>query len=374
MILQKEIENPGIVPIYIPLKTLSNFDEIKFQCKSDFRQLLINASANTLFNKDFRYSLPIETYLMRAFEEKNVFLLFDGLDECNEESREFLIGLVSDLSRELVGESKIIMTSRLLNYSDHNHQFSSNFQDEESFNKWKQRMLVSVLEFKNATLLPFDVNQQIEMTRKSGLKSVEFDNMLLGKKYHEFSQVPLFLSLMICYYRDHQEMPEQKSKLFGNVIDMIINVYFQKKGGNLTTDDIQKEKANIIEFLTKIATFMHQNRMRVFAFKDINQFGLVFENVWEEYLDNIKAGLFPLLVPDANGLTFYHPAFQDFLVASDWSTTQKQIQLRSQNFKRNTMDSKTANFLEVVLDPWYRNTFLLMPDLMNREDHRDFCK
>jgi hypothetical protein len=38
------------------------------------------------------------------------------------------------------------------------------------------------------------------------------------------------------------------------------------------------------------------------------------------------------------------------------------------------MDSKTANFLEVVLDPWYRNTFLLMPDLMNREDHRDFCK
>eukprot|EP01080_Neovahlkampfia_damariscottae_P008234 gene8234-59_t len=373
MILQKQVENEDLVPIYVPLKILSNSDEIKFKCKVDFPKLIINASANSIMNKNFRYSEAIEEHLLKAFQEKKVFLLFDGLDECNEDTREYLIELISNLSTSHLDNSVFILTSRMLNYSEHSQQYSSNFEDEDSFNKLKYKRLLGVLEFKNANLLPLNVNQQVEMTRKAGLHSPQFDNILLGKKYYEFSKIPLFLSFMICYFREHQSMPEQKSKLFQNVIEMIINVYFQKKGGNPSPNEIIQEKKSIIDFLTKIAVYMHQNRLREFSFKDVSQFGLVFENIWESYFDNIKGGLFPLLVPDVNSLSFYHPAFQDYLVSTNWSSTSSQ--LRSQNnFKKNSNSTKLTNFIDIVLDPWYRNTILLMPDIMNREDHRDFCK
>ena len=42
MVLQKQVENPDFVPIYVPLKILSNCDEIKFKCKVDFPKQIIN--------------------------------------------------------------------------------------------------------------------------------------------------------------------------------------------------------------------------------------------------------------------------------------------------------------------------------------------
>ena len=54
MVLQKQVENPDFVPIYVPLKILSNCDEIKFKCKVDFPKQIINGKKKIEFNLIFK--------------------------------------------------------------------------------------------------------------------------------------------------------------------------------------------------------------------------------------------------------------------------------------------------------------------------------
>lgn len=363
MVESLEIDKKKVVPIYIPLNVLSNFEEMKYkESQRDFKKLIIKASANSVLNKGFQYSKGIEDFLLESIKNKHVFLLFDGIDECNDSHREYILQQLGKLSQENSNEMRIIIASKL-NELDDKERHSDYFKN-----------------FQVVQILPFDLQLQLELTHKLGLFNEDFENYLKSGEHESIASVPLLLTLMIREFQSTKQLPDKKSTLFKNALDTMINIYFRKKNLKFDQEKELKEKEYIIDFLTSIAKRMIQEKRREFSQSDIDSMGYTVQSKWENNLSDIDLGLFPLILPNPPNYCFCYASFSDYLIARVWANENLESDLRILK-KKGTVISKnqslftySVSIIDRALDYWYREALLMTAEIMSREDHKYFCR
>ncbi|KAG2392248.1 hypothetical protein C9374_012500 [Naegleria lovaniensis] len=358
-----------LIPLLVPLANISfDDDSIPFKIKC------IRASADT-FNKGLKYPSNVERFLLNVWQCGRLLLLLDGLDEGGDH-RSKLEKLICKMNfRELGG---IITTSRV-----------SGFEQEEAN--------VLFESFKLARIKPLSQNAQKQIAMRRGIKDPRFFQAL--QKYKELAKIPLLLSLMIQEFKQNKDLPDIRSVLYEHACETMISVYIDKVRPQTT----KQERRDIFEMLYAVASILHEHTKRYFTSAFIEKHlhdivnneesgltGNLGSNVsimdssknvyetWKVFQSDIDDGHFPLIIRLGSHYSFAHLSFQEYLVAKVWSDPKRVSTIREQKkglFGRRKEGSPivfSSETKKLIVDPWYRETFLLCAGSMSSNDFSEF--
>ncbi|EFC43613.1 predicted protein [Naegleria gruberi] len=390
-----------LVPLMVPVANIpvEEHDNIPFKLKC------IRASADT-FNKGLKYSADVEKFLLNVWQCGRLLLLLDGLDEGGENRAKLEKQICKLNFRELGG---ILTTSRV-----------SGFEQEEAKNVFDS--------FKIARIKPLTYQIQKQVALSRGLKDPKFFQSL--QKYKELAKIPLLLSLMIQEYKQNKELPDIRSVLYDHACETMISVYIDKVRPHTT----KQERRDLFEMLYAVASILHDNTKRYFTSAYIekhlqeittivdleasannsvtngsqpplssqsitnannltaNESGTNFSSsssepsrnvyeTWKTFHQDIDDGHFPLIIRLGNNYSFAHLSFQEYFVAKVWSDARRVSRIREQKKGRLNFFSRKKENLPIVfssetkkliIDPWFRETFLICAGSMSRDDFNEF--
>jgi serine/threonine protein kinase/HEAT repeat protein len=404
-----------MVPIFIPIANLAAFN-MKDTCS--FYLKCIRASADSMMNQSLRYSQKIEHFLMHMLRNNRALMLFDGLDEAaNEDTKRAIehaiVQIVNppQVKLDVDGIHKavngVIITSRVSGFDS----------DEEG------RSLFDDFTLARIQPLTYPIQQQIALKRD--VTNEGFHAALRGK-YRELAQTPLLLSLLIQQFKEKNKLPEMRSELYGEAIDTMINIFFRKTEPDKKLPDIEREKEEIKYLLSALACKLHAERKRDFVESDItlgetppivstpralvrNDSGKVGHDdvlngnvegydhrsltafdeedgreiprerliaTWERLKKWLDQGKFSLLIVLNGKYRFSHLSFQEYFVARSWASTKHPSDIRVYEttiFRGKQLAFNDKRLRSLIIDPWYRETFLLCAGAMEQQDFAKFA-
>jgi predicted NACHT family NTPase len=250
------------------------------------------------------YSNDIFAFLQFSVLQKNVILLFDGLDEAGM-WRPAVESYVMEMHRSQV--NGIIVTSRLSRYD----------ADETIRNPF--------FDFSLAKILPLSANMQIEIAHKRGVNDAKFTQLLKEEKYRELCQSPFLLSMMIEYFkRNKKTIAPVQADVFAKAMDTLIEKYITNKSFTMRT--ALPESESLFRFLIWLGKLLHENRLVEFSKEYIEERVKMSEELkaqWNFLVNDIEEGLFPILVMHRKDFyRFSHLSFQEFFVARAWANPE----------------------------------------------------
>jgi len=366
-----------LIPLLVPLANIpfESDDGVPFKIKC------IRASADT-FNKGLKYSADVERFLLNVWQSGRLLLLLDGLDEGGE-NRGRLEKLICGLNfRELGG---MITTSRV-----------SGFEQDEA------KILFD--SFKIARIKPLSYQVQKHIAIRRGIKESKFFQAL--HKYKELAKIPLLLSLMIQEFKLHKDLPEIRAVLYDHACETMILIYISRFRPHTT----KQERKDLFEMLFAIACILHEDTKRYFTSgyieKHLQEIVQTDEHLasamignsssndssisepsrnvyetWKAFQRDIDEGHFPLIIRLGSNYLFAHLSFQEYFVAKVWSDPTRVSTIREQKKGRLSFLVRKKEVLPIVfsnetkkliVDPWFRETFLLCAGSMSQEDFSQF--
>jgi HEAT repeat protein len=407
-----------LVPLFIPIANLAAFN-MKDTCS--FYLKCIRASADSMMNQSLRYSTRIEHFLMHVLRKNKSLMLFDGLDEAaNQEIKraieQAVVQIINppDVKLDVDGIHKalngVIVTSRVSGFDS----------DEEGRNIFEDFTLARIQP------LTYPIQQQIALKRNVTEESF---HVALKGKYRELAQTPLLLSLLIQQFKEKNKLPDMRSELYGEAIDTMIGIFFRKTEPDKKLIDIEREREDIKHLLSALACKLHAERKRDFVEADINASsgdsavvapismtpralvrgnsgkeihdgevygdgsfdnrGLIaFDDdgreipreklvaTWERLKKWVDLGKFSLVIVLNGKYRFSHLSFQEYFVARSWASTKhpSDIRMYETNFFRGRILTYNDKRLrDLIIDPWYRETFLLCAGAMEQADFTKFA-
>jgi HEAT repeat protein len=223
--------------------------------------------------------------------------------------------------------------------------------------------------------LSYDVQKQIAKSR--GVSDEKFFKSLEGK-YSELAKTPLLLSLMISEFKESKSLPNVRADLYGRAINTMINIFFQKNLSFLKESNSDNKKQDLMLFLMKLAVLLHDKRTRDFESEIIEDMGEEFmTGVWKTLKPLIDEAKFSLIILLNDQYRFSHLSFQEYFVARAWSSKNEangSIITVESNFFGIKSVKFSKKVKEMIIDPWYRETFLLCAGAMEQSDFLAFGK
>ncbi|KAG2388487.1 hypothetical protein C9374_000651 [Naegleria lovaniensis] len=388
-----------LIPLLVPaglFASLTNEAEFFIKCIRASAGGSIGNSGNTV-----RYLDTLEHFLLTAIKEQRVLFIFDGVDEIAspQQKKRFLQSLMEFFppQEEVPDSNGLILSSRLggIEADVKTRKFFSSFTAASIQN------------------LTFDIQKRI--AQKRNVNNEAFLSSIKGK-YRELAKTPILLSLIIEEFKIKGSLPEVRSKIYYNALDTITKLHYSKLVGD--QQRVPKMQKTLIEFLRKVSIFLHKLRRLTFSTEDFTHslelarnlctgpnddkklafmslaegdfaskgddwiFNAVanpeFQKQWEALKKRIDSGKFPLIVSTGDGkYRFSHTSFQEYLVASHWAdaTHVSDFRIRSTGpFAKNKLEYFKERIRQLVVDPFYKETFLFCAAEMSRSDFEEFIK
>jgi energy-coupling factor transporter ATP-binding protein EcfA2 len=221
------------IPIYIKATEFANYYQSNQKKLSEF---IINH-----FDKKY------EKIFLEALEKNQLILLFDGLDEINDKHlRNQVIEEIEDMTCNYPG-SKYVITSRIVGYQELslNQKFLhyklmdlSKKQISEFIHQW----FIYIHSDSKEDQLNADLLTQSILNKESVLK---------------LAQNPLLLTIITLITNQGMELPKKRVQLYEvATFTFLENWVLLRKQSN---EKLELTKEEIIELLTPIALYMHQN-------------------------------------------------------------------------------------------------------------------
>jgi HEAT repeat protein len=405
-----------MIPLFIPVANLATFN---MQDTSSFYLKCIRASADSMMTQNLRYSVKIEHYLMHTLRHNKVLMLFDGLDEAanpdiKRSIEQSIVKIINppDVQLDSDGIHKalngVIVTSRVSGFDN----------DEEGRNIFEDFTLARIQP------LTYPIQQQIALKRD--VTDETFHAALKGK-YRELAQTPLLLSLLIQQFKEKNKLPEMRSELYGEAINTMIAIFFRKTDPDKKMIDIDREREDIKHLLAALSCKLHSERKRDFLESDLvvplgdsaivapittprplvrgnsgrdGEEGsldgafdgrLLFAydeedgrevpkeklvTTWQNLKKWIDLGKFSLVISLNGKYRFSHLSFQEYFVARSWASTKHPSDIRVYEntiFRGKQLTFSDKRLRDLIIDPWYRETFLLCAGAMEQGDFVKFA-
>jgi len=280
-----------------------------------------------------------ESFIRKQMEKGKCLLIFDGMDEIiDDETRKKFIADICDTYANLYGKSRIIITSRIEEYTV--DCFPASFREREILDL----DMAQVHDFLQGILEPGDKPEELirQIEKSEGLK--------------KFVTNPLMLSLLTFVYREsHQRLPNDRVKVYNACMQAMMEDRDRSRGIYEYRNRFDSDDKELL--LCKLAhDFSLQNKWR---FTEME----LLEN-WKKNLpSNLKESDLKKLLKEvcsANGilkhlsgkeLSFLHRTFQEYYAA-------KEICKRGQsNFDKSNGSDVYAPF---VKKEWYEITLFLV--------------
>lgn len=347
----KAIKDPeSLIPIFVPVATLSNFEK-----DMDYKLKCIRGCAINLLKKEVRFPDNIEHMLWTCIVENKAMILLDGLDEAatNEDKTDNQKQIIS-----LPQKNSILVTSRV-----------SGFETTED-----GRPLFD--SYNLAKIQPLSLEIQKQIAEKRGVTSEEFFKALEGK-YFELAKTPLLLSLLINEFKETKTLPEVRASLYGQAVNTMLNVFFAKNFPKIDQKESDQKKEDIKLFLLKLSVKLHGLKVRDIDSETIeNDPDENIKNQWKYLHEFINAGKFSLIILLNGKYRFSHLSFQEYFIAKTWANNKIESDIRI--YEKKLFAGKQLNFgnklKNFIIDPWYRETFLLCAGAMEKDDFMNFGK
>lgn len=343
-------EDESLVPMFVPVAALSNFEK-----DMDYKLKCIRGCAVNLLKKEARFPDAIEHMLWQCIVDNKAMILLDGLDEAatNEDKIDNQKQIIA-----LPQKNSIIVTSRV-----------SGFETTED-----GRPLFD--SYNLAKIQPLSIEIQKQIAEKRGVTSEEFTKALEGK-YHELAKTPLLLSLLINEFKETKTLPEVRASLYGQAVNTMLNVFFNKNFPKMDQKESDQKKEDIKVFLLKLSVKLHGLKVRDIDAESIeNDTDEHIKTQWKYLQTFIDAGKFSLIILLNGKYRFSHLSFQEYFIAKTWANNKIESDIRL--YEKKLFGGKQLNFgnklKNFVIDPWYRETFLLCAGAMEKDDFMNFGK
>lgn len=346
--LKAKNDRSGLIPIFIPITNLASFQNLEFRLRC------IRASADSMMNQSLRYPDLIEHFLITVIRNQRALLLFDGMDEAATLADKRAVE--HGICRMRAGANGIIITSRVSGFET----------DEEGRSLFEDYTL--------ARIQPLSFHVQKQIAEKRGITDETFNNLLKGK-YQELAKTPLLLSLMIQEYKSNKNLPEVRSDLYNHAITTMFEIYFRKTNQNLSIKEAERTKEELRIFLKKLACQLHHERRRDFKHEEVKG-EESFVKTWNDLKPHIDAGKFSLVIVLNGNYRFSHLSFQEYFVASTWANSKQESEIRHYEkvfLRGNVLNFNGEKIKQLLIDPWYRETFLLCAGAMEADDFSKFA-
>lgn len=248
--------SPDLIPVYIELRKLSprlkdlNIDNLarheKLKKLSDvaFEQLRQEAqerNASEFFSK-----------IEDAFNEGNILLVLDGLDEVPQKLRE-IVRLTVEALIQLHKIKKIIITSRPNAYKklfDNFSDYNIALLDEEKIEKFAE-------EWYNVQLLLQKVNEE-----EAKQKTQDLARRAVREIPNEMSGNPMMLTCIAIIHKSGRVFPKHRAVLFNEIVDILSSKWQEEKAGVITDAELAevlKDKKLLRKALEGLAYKTHRS-------------------------------------------------------------------------------------------------------------------
>ncbi len=243
----------------------------------------------------------LENALASFFNEVQIILFLDGLDEIHFDLKEKIYKQIKSISYLLSG-SKIILTSRP--FSDIN-----SFQ---SFSKFE--------------IQPLTKEQSIEIANYWVQNASDFFEILNSKPYKDLANRPLFLNyLLVLFENSNDELPNQAIEVYRQIILLAIKEWDENKEyktfrhskykwfNTFQKEDFLSELAFNLTYKLKIKKVFTQSQM-ISAFVDIyKRYEKLTLDDAKSVIDDIEAHNGLIINSYSNTYEFSHLSLQEYL-------------------------------------------------------------
>lgn len=242
------------LPFYLPI----------FLRISEYAQILkTNPSKHLLDFLLNDYDKQFSTLYNWAFENGQVVLLLDGLDEVLDVSQRFkVVEEIQDIVARMP-ENRYIVTSRFIGYD--RARLGSVFKHFtiEKFNRQQIRLFCRSWYKAVAKNSLQDINS-------SELEADKLYNAIIGKKtIEDLACNPLMVTLIANMHFKGQSLPHNRVKLYEIATETLLQYWVQRR---ITDAGQLKEQSDIIDILSPVSFYIHKN----------NPEGLIAENDFYE--------------------------------------------------------------------------------------------
>lgn len=339
-----ELEKKDLIPIFIELKDVNDFDA-EYEVENIILKKLIDLGSN-LNKKYFEYALKSGCFL----------LLFDGYDE-------------------ILTQKKDIFFKKLDSFCD---RYSQNYYVISS------RPFSEFVEFQRFTVIntcPFSKEQAISLINKIdfelGIKQ-RFVNALdneLFEKHESFASNPLLLNIMLLTYDNYAEIPEKLHLFYANAFETMYSKHDATKAGyrrelksELSYDSFKKVFSYFcfITYVQGRTEFSYDDLVVVLNKVSINRVVFKISN----YICDLVNALCVLYKEGLN-YKFTHRSFQEYFVAfflkelPDESMKQLGKQIIYKDTLRASNDNVFGMLCDMAEDRFEQN--ILLPILKEYE-------
>jgi len=192
------------LPIFLPLSSIAS--QLDRDPNSTFEDALLAAlEPGTTLGKEFK------RWVTRAWNEGNIVLLLDAMDEVPSASRELLYTKLENFARKYP-RVRILVTSRIVGYSG--PPFPRGAYEE-------------------LEILPFDRRQQRDFVRIWFGRRPERASAFLAElrrvlHVRALARIPLLLALMCRLFDGREELPKSRAEIYGSCIRAMLRQDWRK--------------------------------------------------------------------------------------------------------------------------------------------------
>lgn len=343
----------GIVPFFIQLKNY----------RLDFADLIdfIIFEVSSLFPGISRERL------ICLLESGNVLLLFDGLDEINQETAaSFQFTLDSFLN--MYTNNKFVISSRP--YGNFSAFTRFTVMNLEPFSKSQSLELIDKLDFRS------------DMPEIKAKFRSELDRHLYWT-HHGFSDNPLLLTIMLMTFEEFAEVPSKMHIFYQEAYTVLSKKHDANKGGfrralstGITTDQFADVFARFCGITYKDEKFEFTWPEMDRYFSDLKSKFSLYAKSTDDFIFDVCSNLCVMYL-ESNRYSFIHRSFQEYFCARYFSRQKdKNLERIGALFEHNRLARRGDQTFQMLYDmiPEKVIEFILVPylrDLLEKCDIED---
>jgi len=353
------------LPILIPLRDFGHFLKNEHPDLSlDGPGLLLDYIHEYYNNQVIR--LPVD-FFSKELENKNAIVLLDGLDEVADPNLRQRVARIVEKFAFRYPENRFLVSSREVGY-DGPSRIGAEFA------------LAKILEFTPKEIRQFIYNwtRAIETTLSGSssqnilrMADEEADHLIRSvesnRNIGELAINPLLLTVIALVHRYRAALPERRSELYEEAIEVLLSRWDEAKGlDNKVIIGRKLDAGDRRAILEPVALWMHEQRRREIELPELHSLLKPYFAYSDQSDDKTTAKLsddFLNMINERSGLliergvgiySFAHLTFQEYLAA-------RAITDREDNLSYT---------IEKVGDPWWREVILLEAGCLSTQGRR----
>ena len=356
------IDENDCLPILLALRNLGGYIRKLPDVGKDGPTLLLDY-LNEYF-KNQNIPLP-ESFFETQLENGKAIILLDGMDELPDVKERQRIARLIEKFVVRYSDCRYVITSREVGYEGAS-RLGTDFglAKVRDFSPSEVRQFVHDWTYVIETTLAKEESPEIVRIAEEQSKRL-IDSIERNRRVSELAVNPLLLTVIALVHRYRAQLPERRSELYEEAVEVLLGHWDDAKGGILNeSNDIGMimDGGDRRSLLEPIAFYLQENKQREIETNELHALLLpAFNDITGSHQKAIKAtGVFLRLIGERSGLLierglgsygFAHLTFQEYLAARALADRKDLI-----------------NYTEKILsDPWWREVVLLLAGYLSTQ-------